>query len=78
MWSDAASDVPRCLGSDTAGVPAEPLPDGYPDGRALCERCLRFIALDAENRLVEHDTTDPAETDAESARRREWFNLHGW
>jgi len=78
MWADAGSDPARCPGSGDPGRPAERLSDGYPDGRALCERCLRFIELDAEDRLVEHDTADETETDAETARRREWLNVHGW
>jgi hypothetical protein len=78
MWTDAAADAARCQGSGEPGRPAERLPDGYPEGRALCERCLRFIDLEAENRLVKHDTADETETDAEAARRREWFNAHGW
>jgi hypothetical protein len=40
--------------------------------------CHRFVALDADARLVPHDTTDETETDAETRRRQEWFNAHGW
>ena len=29
-------------------------------------------------RLPAHDTSDTAETDAETRRRREWFNAYGW
>lgn len=78
MWTDAAADPPRCPGSGEPGEPAARLPDGYPHGRAVCRRCQRFVALDEAGRLVEHDTTDALETDAEASRRREWFNLHGW
>lgn len=78
LWSDVSADPPRCPGSGTPGLPAATLPDGFPEGRAACDRCQRFVALDAEGRLVDHDTTDPAETDDEIARRREWFNVHGW
>ncbi|GAA0422936.1 hypothetical protein [Leifsonia naganoensis] len=78
LWSDASADAPRCPGSGEPGTPARELADGYPGGRALCDRCLRFIALDGTGRLVEHDTTDAAETDAEIASRREWFNTIGW
>ncbi len=78
MWTDAGADAPRCAGSGTRGEPAATLPDGYPHGRALCEVCLRFVPLDRAGRLDTHDTADPSETDAEAARRREWFNTRGW
>ncbi|MGO4595054.1 hypothetical protein AB4Z18_14660 [Leifsonia sp. 2TAF2] len=78
MWNDTSADPPRCPGSGEPGTPAQTLPDGFPDGRALCERCLRFIDLDAIGRLAEHDTTDATETDADALRAREWFNTHGW
>lgn len=77
MWTDAAADPPRCSGSGAPGVPAAPAPGGYPHGRALCERCLRFVPLDPDDRLVEHDTTDPDETPAEAAQRQDWFNQAG-
>jgi hypothetical protein len=76
MWTDAAADPPRCTGSGTPGAPAAMLPDGFPDGRALCSTCLRFVRLDDDGLLVEHDTSDPAESDADLARRRTWFNTH--
>ncbi len=78
MWSDAGADPARCSGSGAPGAPAAALADGFPDGRALCGVCLRFVPLDDTGHVVEHDTTDPAETDAEAERRREWFNVHGW
>ena len=78
MWTDAAADPPRCPGSGEPREPAATLPDGFPDGRALCPVCLRFIDLDETGRLIEHDTSDPAEPDAEVGRRREWLNAHGW
>ena len=78
MWTNAAADPPRCPGSGEPGEPAATLDDGYPDGRALCPTCLRFIDLDESGRLIEHDTSDPAEPDAEVGRRREWLNAHGW
>jgi hypothetical protein len=78
MWSDVSADPPRCPGSGESGEPAVTLADGFPEGRAVCARCQRFVPLDADGRLVEHDTTDPDETGAESAHRREWFNTHGW
>ncbi len=78
MWADAADDPARCPGSGEPGTPAAPLADGYPDGRAMCAVCHRFIALDADARLVPHDTADESETDAETRRRQEWFNVHGW
>jgi hypothetical protein len=78
MWSDASADPLHCSGSGARGEPAATLPDGFPGGRALCPVCLRFIALDAGGRLVEHDTSDETETDAEARRRQDWFNVHGW
>ena len=78
MWTDAAADPPRCSGSGAAGEPAARLADGFPDGRALCPVCLRFVELTDDGLLVEHDTTDATETDAAARRRREWFNEHGW
>ncbi|KQZ84546.1 hypothetical protein ASD56_11395 [Microbacterium sp. Root166] len=78
MWADAAADAARCSGSGGSGSPALPLPDGYPNGRALCPLCLRFVALDADDRIAEHDTADPADTPDEARRRREWLNTNGW
>ena len=78
MWADAAADPAHCPGSGEHGTPAAPLPDGYPDGRAMCPVCHRFVPLDADARLAPHDTTDESETDAETRRRQEWFNVHGW
>jgi hypothetical protein len=78
LWSDVEADPPRCPGSGEAGEPAAALDDGFPDGRALCPHCLRFVPLDADGWLVEHDTADPDETEEERTRTREWFNAHGW
>lgn len=78
LWSDREADPPRCPGSGESGRPAARLSDGFPDGRALCPRCQRFVGLDADGRLVEHDTDDPDATDTEVVRSREWFNTHGW
>jgi hypothetical protein len=78
MWSDTGSDPVRCDGSGEPGTPAARLADGYPDGRALCDRCLRLVALDAEGRLEPHAASDEDEDDAEVARRRGWLNTHGW
>lgn len=78
MWSDAGEDPARCSGSGASAAPAAPLADGYPGGRALCEICLRFVPLDDAGRVLEHDTSDPEEADADARRRREWFNVHGW
>jgi hypothetical protein len=78
MWADAAADPAHCPGSGQPGTPAAPLSDGYPDGRGMCAVCHRFVALDTDTRLVPHDTTDERETDAETRRRQEWFNVHGW
>ncbi|MFE7845201.1 hypothetical protein ACFUTX_08420 [Microbacterium sp. NPDC057407] len=77
MWTDAAADPPRCPGSGAPGHAAAPLPDGFPHGRALCRRCLRFVPLDTAGNLVEHETSDPKESDIEAERRREWFNTAG-
>ena len=77
MWTDASADPPRCPGSGEPGAPATRLADGYPQGRALCSRCQRFVPLDSTGGLVEHDTTDALETDAEATRRREWFTGPG-
>lgn len=78
MWADVAADAPHCPGSGEPGEPAATLPNGYPDGRALCPVCLRFIPLDADGRLGEHDTSDPSEPDDEGRQRQKWFNVHGW
>ncbi|KQP71633.1 hypothetical protein ASF40_07780 [Microbacterium sp. Leaf288] len=78
MWSDAGADPAHCSGSGEPGEPAAPLDDGFPDGRALCPVCLRFIPLDADSRLLAHDTADETETDVEASRRRDWLNAHGW
>ncbi|WP_194398076.1 hypothetical protein [Microbacterium atlanticum] len=78
MWTDAAADPPRCSGSGAPGEPAALLADGYPGGRALCPVCLRFVELDGASRLVEHDSSDEAETRTETERRRAWINAHGW
>jgi hypothetical protein len=78
MWADAGADPARCSGSGDPGSPAERLADGFPNGRALCPVCLRFVPLDETGRLVEHDTSDESEMDADIRDRREWFNVHGW
>jgi|GEM_PF-119375 len=78
LWSDAGSDPARCAGSGQPGEPAATLPDGYPDGRALCPRCQRFVTLDGDGHLAPHDASDDGESDAEIARRRAWLNTHGW
>ncbi|MET0736164.1 MAG: hypothetical protein ABWY55_11065 [Microbacterium sp.] len=77
MWTDAGADPARCPGSGDPGSAARTLADGYPDGRALCGRCLRFVPIE-DGRLVDHDTSDAQESGAEAARRRDWLNLHGW
>lgn len=76
MWTDAAADPPRCAGSGSPAQPAAPSPDGYPHGRGLCVRCLRFVPLETGH-LAEHDTSDPGETEHEAAQRRNWFNTAG-
>lgn len=77
MWTDAAADPSRCPGSGRPGEPAAPLDDGWPQGRALCPVCHRFLPLEA-GLLAEHTTSDEGETDAEASHRREWLNTHGW
>ncbi len=78
MWADAGADAAHCPGSGAPGSPAEPLADGFPDGRALCPVCQRFVELDDFSRLVDHDTFDGSETAADAGRRRDWLNTHGW
>lgn len=78
MWTDAGADAARCTASGEPGSPARRLDDGWPDGRALCPVCQRFVDLDTGGRLITHDTSDPAETEPEAERRREWFNTFGW
>lgn len=78
MWADGAADASACAGSGAAGRPAATLADGFPGGRALCDTCQRFVPLTPDGRLAPHDTSDPDESDADAARRREWFNSHGW
>lgn len=78
MWTDATADPAGCPGSGEPGEPADRLTDGYPDGRALCPTCLRFVALTDAGTLEDHDTSDPDESDAEAAHRQEWLNTHGW
>ena len=78
MWTDAAADPSLCASSHAPGTPSAALEDGWPDGRALCPLCHRFIPLEADRVLAEHDTSDPAEPDAEASHRREWLNTHGW
>ena len=77
MWTDAAADPPRCLGSGTPATPAAPDADGYPHGRGLCTVCLRFVAI-TDGQLTEHDTDDAEEPADDEARRRAWLNEHGW
>ncbi|MDT0179923.1 hypothetical protein Q9S36_06820 [Microbacterium sp. ARD31] len=77
MWSDAGADASRCSGSGQAGSPAAALPDAWPHGRAMCDRCHDFVELTAEGRLVAHDA-DTRHPDDELRRRQEWFNTVGW
>ncbi len=77
MWTDASADPPRCPGSGGAGRPADPLPDGWPHGRALCPQCLRFVPLE-DGRLTEHDTASADDAPGEVERRITWLNEHGW
>jgi hypothetical protein len=73
MWTDAGADPARCPGSAELGDPAARLPSGYPHGRALCTRCLGFVALDGDGRLEAHETGA-----GEGLERGEWFNTFGW
>jgi len=77
LWSDAGAEPPRCTGSGAPAAAAATLASGFPDGRALCETCLGFVALDAEGRLIEHDTWN-AEAEADAGERADWFNTFGW
>jgi len=77
MWADAGADGPRCPGSGSPGAPAPVLEGGFPGGRALCRECLGFVEV-AHGHLIEHDSSDPSETEAETRRRRQWLNEHGW
>lgn len=77
MWTDASADPPRCPGSGGAAGPADPSPDGWPHGRALCPRCLRFVPLE-DGRLIEHETASADDTPGEVERRNTWLNEHGW
>ncbi|MGP3534675.1 hypothetical protein ACTU3I_07760 [Microbacterium sp. RD1] len=77
MWSERGADPPRCPGSGAPGSPAEPLPDGFPGGRALCPVCDGFVPL-RDGTLIEHDSWRGDATREEADRRREWFNTHGW
>ncbi|MET2012375.1 hypothetical protein ABXJ56_12535 [Microbacterium chocolatum] len=75
LWSEVGADPARCAGSGARARAADALDDGWPHGRALCRRCLRFIPL-VEGTLVVHETGgDSAE---EHRRVAEWFNTHGW
>lgn len=78
LWSDRQADPARCPGSGRPGERAAQLADGFPGGRALCPDCHRFVDLNPDGRLVEHDTDDPRASDLEVLRSREWFNTHGW
>jgi hypothetical protein len=77
MWTDAGADAPECSGSGAVAEPAQPLPDGFPGGRALCPVCLRFIPLDSHGLLEAHDASAHAD-DQDAERRAEWFNTFGW
>lgn len=75
MWTDAGADAAHCEGAGAPGTPAPMLPDGFPAGRALCETCLEFVAIDGDGRLAAHHT---AGADDGSADRAAWFNTYGW
>ncbi|WP_345803130.1 hypothetical protein AAIB33_08640 [Microbacterium sp. AZCO] len=78
MWSDLQADPPACPGSGAPATPAEPLDDGFPEGRAVCPVCLDFVAITREGALAPHDTFRGAATPEEAAHRAEWFNTFGW
>jgi hypothetical protein len=78
MWSDRQADPAQCPGSGRPATAAAELPDGFPQGRALCETCLAFVRLTEDGRLWNHDSFRSARTDAERLDRAQWFNTHGW
>ena len=77
MWTDAGADAPQCPGSGSPGVAAPCLQNGFPDGRAVCPACLRFVGIGGDGRLVRHDTWSEA-AEADAADRAGWFNTFGW
>lgn len=78
LWTDLQADPPACSAGGLAAEPARELPDGFPDGRAVCPVCWAFVPLDDGGRLSPHDTWRGDATRDEADRRREWFNAHGW
>lgn len=77
MWSDREADAAACPGAGTAAEPARALPDGLPEGRALCPECWGFVPLTG-GLLAPHDAFRGAVDDIEAADRAAWFNEHGW
>lgn len=77
MWSDAQADGPACAGSGAPGMPAPPLPDGFPGGRGLCPECTAFVRLPG-GRLAPHEFFRGTDDPAEASDRAAWFNAHGW
>lgn len=75
LWSGVQADPARCPGSGAPAEAAMPLYDGWPYGRALCPRCLRFVPL-IDRALIDHETG--GDDARERARVAEWFNAHGW
>ena len=78
LWSDREADPAQCPASGRPASPAVELPNGFPDGRALCETCLAFVRLTADGTLWNHDSFRGARSEAERVDRADWFNIHGW
>lgn len=78
LWSDRQADPALCPLSGHPAHPAPTLADGFPAGRALCERCLAFVRVSEDGRLWNHDSFRGARTASEADQRSEWFNSFGW
>ncbi|MDN8548537.1 hypothetical protein PUW81_005395 [Microbacterium sp. NM3R9] len=57
--------------------PAPQLPNGFPDGRALCPVCSDFAML-RDGVIAPHDAYRGTSDPAEAADRAAWFNHVGW
>ncbi|TDN92453.1 hypothetical protein [Microbacterium sp. BK668] len=78
MWSDRDADPPGCPGSGRPAAPAPVLPSGFPDGRAVCDACLDFVAVTDAGALAPHDAFRGASSAQEARERADWFNTFGW
>jgi hypothetical protein len=78
LWTELDADPPTCPGGGLAATAAPALADGFPDGRALCPVCTRFVAVRRDGTLPRHRSWRGAASRDEEARRREWFNAFGW